>query len=135
LNRQQIQAPEVVMDVIVLMARILFVGVFLISARAHLMQTGMLAGYAGSKGVPLARPVVLISGMQIQLGGLSVLLGVRADLGAVLLVAFLVPTAVVMHDFWRESEPQARMVEQTQFVKDLGLAGGVLFLRADRTPS
>jgi len=114
-------------DVIVLIARVLFVGVFLVSA-GHLTQIGMMAGYAASKGVPMARPVVLVSGVQILLGALSVLLGVWADLGALLLVAFLVPTAVVMHGFWREAEPQAKMTEQVQFVKDLGLAGGALFV-------
>jgi putative oxidoreductase len=116
------------MDLIVLIARVLFVGVFLVSAMGHLTQTGMMAGYAASKGVPLARPVVLISGVQILLGALSVLLGVWADLGALLLVAFLVPTAFVMHGFWREAEPQAKMTEQVQFVKDLALAGGALFV-------
>jgi putative oxidoreductase len=114
-------------DVIVLIARVLFVGVFLVSA-GHLTQIGMMAGYAASKGVPMARPVVLVSGVQILLGALSVLLGVWADLGALLLVAFLVPTALVMHGFWREAEPQAKMTEQVQFVKDLGLAGGALFV-------
>lgn len=116
------------MDAIVLVARVLFVGVFLASAMGHLTQTGMMAGFAASKGVPLARPVVLISGVQILVGALSVLLGVWADLGALLLVAFLVPTAFVMHGFWGESEPQAKMTEQAQFLKDLGLAGGALFV-------
>lgn len=116
------------MDVLVLVARILFVGVFLAGAMGHLGQTEMMAGYAQSKGVPLARPVVLVSGAQILLGALSVLLGVWADLGALLLVAFLLPTAFVMHAFWKESDPAARMAEQTHFLKDVGLAAGALFL-------
>ena len=116
------------MDVVVLVARILFVGVFLAGAMGHLMRTGMMTAYAGSKGVPYARPVVLISGVPILLGALSVLLGVWADLGALLLVAFVVATAFVMHAFWKESDPQARMEEQTHFLKDLGLAGGGLVM-------
>jgi uncharacterized membrane protein YphA (DoxX/SURF4 family) len=60
-------------------------------------------------------------------GGLSVLLGIWADLGALLLVVFLVPTAVLMHGFWRDSG-EARMMEQVQFSKDIGLAGAALML-------
>ena len=56
--------------------------------------------------------------MQILIGALSVLLGVWADLGALLLGAFLIPTAFAMHAFWHEPEPAARMTEQTQLVKD-----------------
>jgi putative oxidoreductase len=32
-------------------------------------------------------------------------------LGALLLVVFLVPTAVLMHGFWKESDPQAHQME------------------------
>mgnify|MGYP003704225953 CR=1 FL=1 len=43
------------MDLLVLVARILFVPLFLSSAMGHLMATDAMAGYAASKGIP--RPV------------------------------------------------------------------------------
>jgi putative oxidoreductase len=43
---------------------------------------------------------------------------------------FLVPTAILMHGFWRDTEPQAKRMEQVQFFKDLGLAGAALMLFA-----
>jgi uncharacterized membrane protein YphA (DoxX/SURF4 family) len=49
------------------------------------------------------------------------LLGVWADLGALLLVIFLLPTAYLMHGFWREVG-EARLNRQVQFNKDLALA-------------
>jgi putative oxidoreductase len=112
---------EVVVDVIVLIGRILFAALFAASAFAHFAQTDAMAGYAGSKGVPAPRLAVL--------GG-GVLLGLWPDLGALLLVVFLVPTALLMHPFWKETDAQAKVMEQTQFFKDTALAGASLMLFA-----
>lgn len=117
------------MDIIVLIGRILFVVLFLYSALGHLTATDQLAGYAASKGVPFPKPAVLISGVLILLGGISVLFGIWADLGALFLVIFLLPTAYLMHGFWRDSG-EARMNEQVQFNKDLALGGASLMLFA-----
>jgi putative oxidoreductase len=118
------------MDLLVLIGRILFVGIFLAGAAGHFTQTAGMTGYAQSKGVPAARAAVLAGGVLLLLGGLSVLLGIWADLGALLLVAFLVPTAILMHGFWSETDPQAKQMEMTQFFKDTALAGAALMLFA-----
>jgi putative oxidoreductase len=62
------------------------------------------------------------------LGGVSVLLGIWADLGSLLLALFLIPTAILMHGFWKETDPQAKMTEMNQFSKDLALGGAALML-------
>ncbi|MGH3712058.1 MAG: DoxX family protein [Micromonosporaceae bacterium] len=116
------------MEIVALIGRILFALVFLGSGAAHLTQTAAMTGYAKSKKVPYAQIVVLASGTMIVLGALMILFGVWGDLGALLLVAFLVPTAVVMHNFWTETDPQTRQVEMVQFMKDLSLAGGALLV-------
>jgi putative oxidoreductase len=59
-----------------------------------------------------------------------VALGLWGDLGALLLVLSLVPTAVVMHNFWAITDPQEKQVEMTQFSKDIALAGAALVLLA-----
>lgn len=118
------------MDVLVLIGRIVFSALFLVSALAHFTQAEAMTGYARSRGVPAARAAVLLGGVVLLLGGLSVLLGVWPDLGALLLIVFLVPTAVLMHGFWKESDPQAKLMERTQFSKDLALAGAALMLFA-----
>jgi putative oxidoreductase len=118
------------MDVVVLIGRIVFSALFLVSSVGHLTQTDMMAGYAASKGVPAARLAVLSSGLLILAGGLMVLLGLWGDLGALFLVVFLVPTAVLIHGFWRETDPMAKQMEQVQFSKDMGLAGAALLVFA-----
>ena len=118
------------MDVIVLIGRILYAFLFISSGIAHFAQRKSMAEYAAAKGVPASMASVLGGGVLLLAGGIGVLLGIWADLGALLLVIFLVPTAVLMHGFWKVTEPQARMMEMTQFSKDIALAGAALMLFA-----
>ena len=85
------------MKIVVLIGRILFAAIFLMSAPKHF--TGGAIQYAASQGVPLASVLVPISGVLALLGGLSLLLGFRARWGAWLLVLFLVPVTFTMHRF------------------------------------
>lgn len=114
------------MDVVLLIARVVYAALFLASSVSHLTQTDAMAGYAASRGVPMAKLATRATGVQILLGGLSVLLGVWGDLGALLLVAFLLATAFLMHGFWRETDPMAKQTEMVQFTKDVALAGAGL---------
>jgi uncharacterized membrane protein YphA (DoxX/SURF4 family) len=112
-------------DVVVLIGRILFAALFIQGAIGHLTQTKTMSAYAAAKGVPAATLATLGGGVLLALGGLSVLLGVWADLGSLLIVVFLVPTALLMHGFWKETG-EVRAAEMIQFGKDLGLAGAAL---------
>ncbi|WP_280243566.1 DoxX family protein [Nocardia abscessus] len=118
------------MDIVVLIGRVLFAVLFLTSALGHFTRTEAMAGYAQSKGIPMAKASVFGSGVLFGLGGLSVLLGVWADLGSLLLAITLLSTAVVMHRFWQESDPEGKQGEMIQFNKDLSLSGAALMLFA-----
>ncbi|MCM6778809.1 DoxX family protein [Nocardia sp. CDC159] len=118
------------MDVLVLIGRILFALLFLGSAFGHFTQTDAMAAYTASKGVPAAKVNVLFSGVMLLLGGLSVLLGVWADLGCLILLVFVLPAAFLMHAFWKESDPQVRQGEMVNFNKNVALGGAALMLFA-----
>jgi putative oxidoreductase len=66
----------------------------------------------------------------IVVGGLLVALGIWADLGALLIVAFLVPTAYFMHRHWDIDGPQMRAVQDSQFLKNMSPAGAAVALFA-----
>lgn len=117
------------MDVVVFIARILFVAIFLASGIAHLGQTGAMAGYAKYKGVPAPKVSTILSGLLMLIGSLSVLLGVWGDLGSLLLVVAIAPIPLLMHRYWNE-QGEARMSEQVQFNKTVSLVGGALALFA-----
>lgn len=116
------------MDVVVLIGRILFALLFLGSGFGHFAQRKEMTQYAQSKGIPAAGLSVPASGVLLIAGGLSVLLGVWADLGALLLIAFLLPTAFLMHAFWKETDQQTKQAEMIQFNKDVALAGASLMI-------
>ncbi len=115
------------MDVLYLAGRIAFSLVFIANGIGHFAATDQMAGYTESKGLKPGKPLVLISGAGLLLGGLAIAFGIWTDLAALLLSFLLLSIAVLMHPFWRESG-QERMMEQTQFFKDFSLAGAALLL-------
>lgn len=117
------------MDIIVLIARILFAAIFIASGIGHLTQSEAMAGYAKSVGVPAAKLSVIVSGVLMVVGSLSVIFGVWGDLGSLMILVAVAPIAFLMHRFWT-ADGEARMNEQIQFNKTISLAGGALALFA-----
>jgi putative oxidoreductase len=117
------------MDVVMLVGRILFAFMFVMSGFNHLAKAEAMAGYAAYKKVPAPKLANLLSGVIMLLGGLSIILGVYADLGALLLAILLVAMAVKMHDFWN-AQGEAKQPEMIGFMKNISMAGGALFLFA-----
>jgi uncharacterized membrane protein YphA (DoxX/SURF4 family) len=72
---------------------------------------------------------VIVSGVLMVVGSLSIILGVWGDLGALMILVAVLPIAFLMHQFWK-ADGEARMNEQIQFNKTLSLAGGALALFA-----
>jgi len=116
------------MDEVFLLARILFVYLMIGSGVGHLTQSAAMGGYAESRGVKPGQLMVQISGVALLAGGVSVLLGIWGDIGALGLAVLMVITAVMMHAFWKESDPMAKQTEMVAFNKDIALAGGALAL-------
>lgn len=116
------------MDVLVLVARLLFVALFAVSALGHLTQTKAMAGYTASRGVPMPVAATVVSGLVMLVGSVSIAVGLWADIGALALAAFVFGAAVLMHRFWSEKDPQSRQMEQVQFLKDVALGGASLIL-------
>jgi putative oxidoreductase len=117
------------MDVVILIGRILFVLIFVSSG--VMGHFGALEGstqYAKAWGVASARLAVIVSGFIITVGGLMIALGIWMDLGAVLLIVFLVPTAFLMHPFWKVEDQMQKAGEQAQFMKNISLTGAALIL-------
>ncbi len=113
-------------DWLFLIGRALFSAIFIFSGLGHFMQLDEMAGYAESKGVPAPKAMVLLSGVVILAGGLSVLFWKQVVIGSWLLVGFLLAAAVTVHDFWAVEDPQQAQTEQAQFFKNVALAGAAI---------
>jgi putative oxidoreductase len=106
--------------------RVLFALIFIVAAPRHFTAEGI--NHAADLGVPFAAICVPVSGLMALAGGLSVAIGYRAQWGAWLLIAFLVPVTVMMHGFWRLHDPQAIHTQQAVFLKNVALVGAALLL-------
>ncbi|MBI4667126.1 MAG: DoxX family protein [Nitrospinae bacterium] len=109
-----------------LLGRIFFSAIFLMSAPGHF--TGGLVPYAQSQGVPLAIIAVPLSGLLALAGALLIILGFKARYGGALIVLFLAPVTVMMHNFWAVTEPMARQIQMIMFMKNLSMMGGALLI-------
>lgn len=111
-----------------LLGRVLYGGYFFIMGVNHFRNTGALAGYAASKGVPSPALAVRGSGLLLLLGGAGVLLGAHTGLAVLALALFLVPVTFKMHAFWSVADPNMKMMDYVNFMKNLALLGGALML-------
>ncbi|MCD2199197.1 DoxX family protein [Halobacterium sp. KA-4] len=108
-----------------LVGRVLFGGLIAFQGVNHFMNVDQLTGYADAKGVPAPRVGVVASGVMLILGGLSILAGAYATIGAGMVAVFLLVTSPAIHDFWAASEEQAQS-EMTDFIKNGELLGAAL---------
>ena len=110
----------------VLAGRVLF-SLLLVMAGVGLFSSQQIA-FAAAQGVPLASIAVPISGLLAVLGGLSIALGYKAKWGAALIVLFLVPVTLMMHNFWSVNDPAVAQDQMAHFMKNLSLIGSALFI-------
>jgi uncharacterized membrane protein YphA (DoxX/SURF4 family) len=118
------------MDIVLIIGRVLFALLFISSGVSHLTKLEAMTGYAQYKKVPAAKFSVVLSGLMILIGGLYIAFGVYADLGALLIALFLIPTSFLMHAFWKETDATAKQNESIGFFKNLSLAGAALIIFA-----
>ncbi|ACK72347.1 DoxX family protein [Gloeothece citriformis PCC 7424] len=107
-----------------LLARILLSGIFIRSGFNKLLNPAMTQQYMESKGIPLAGILLVLAIIVLLAGGLSILLGFKARLGAWLLIGFLIPATLIFHTDFSISD------EVIAFWKNLGLMGGLLMITA-----
>ncbi len=117
-----------------LAGRVLLGGFFIISGVRHFQHLPMMAGFTGSKGVPSPKLAVMISGLMIILGGVSILLGVRPHWGIALVSAFLIPVTLIMHQYWKHTDPMMRINDQVNFMKNVAILGAVWTLLMREQP-
>jgi len=113
-------------NILFLIGRIIVGGYFLMAAYNHFTKTGMMTGYAQSKGTPAPKLAVMGTGVLLLLGGASFLLGYHPTIGTGLLILFLLGVSFKIHAFWLVSDPMGRMNEQVHFGKNIVMIGFLL---------
>jgi putative oxidoreductase len=114
------------MRAIVPIGRVLFAVIFVASIAGHFSSAEI--AQASAHGVPFAHLLVPLAGILALVGGVSVMLGYHAKLGALLLLIFLVPVTLFMHKFWGLPDPQMALMQRINFMKNAALAGTCLMI-------
>ncbi len=110
-----------------LLARILLSLIFLFSGLGKLGAWKETASYMAAKRMPWV-PFFLIGAIVLEVGGgLSVLLGWETKIGVVALIVFLIPAALLFHNFWA-SKDMERQIQMAMFFKNVSIMGGLLLL-------
>ncbi len=123
-----------VKNIIFLIGRIIL-GLYYISASMnHFTQLKSMAEYTASKGFPFPELGVIISGILLLVGGITILTGFMPYLGVLSLVLFFLPVTFIMHNFWAEQDPQMRMMQMIHFLKNMGLVSSALMFLAIPEP-
>ena len=117
-------------DILVLIGRLLFGGLFLFNGLNHFKGRAAMTGYAAYKGVPMPGASIIASGVWLTVSGLSVILGFRPEIGLIMAVIFLAVVTPKMHDYWKASDPNARMADFVNFQKNIALLGAALVMLA-----
>ena len=125
---------ELIDSIALLIGRVIVGCFFIMNGFNHFMKLNMMTGYAKSKGLPAPALAVGGSGVFLFLGGLSLLLGYHPTIGTVLLVIFLLGATFGIHNFWTVQDPQARMGEMVNFLKNLAILGLLLMTLAVPRP-
>lgn len=115
-------------DYIFLLSRLLLGLFFLINGINHFRNLHTLSEYAASKKVGYPKIAVIISGILLFCGGLSIFFGIYPTLGVVFLTIFFIPVTFIMHNFWTVEDSHYRLIEQINFMKNLAIWAGTLLL-------
>ncbi len=118
------------MDILVLIGRILYGGVFVVLALGNFVKLDEKTAVAKSKRVPAARLSVIAASILAILGGLSIVLGYQIQIGVALLVLFLIPASLMIHNFWGMEDPAAKQFDMINFLKNMALMGAALMFLA-----
>lgn len=111
-------------DAIALVGRLLLANLFILAGVNKLGAAEGTIGYIASVGLPLAEPIYYATVALEIVGGVMLAAGFKARPAAITLGLFSIAAAIFFHSGLSDQS------QMTAFLKNLSLAGGMLFLAA-----
>ena len=108
--------------------RLLLSGIFIFGGWGAFSKPGGRPKMVAAAGIPRPEQAVVLNGAIMILAGLLLSLSIAPKIAAALLIGSLVPTTIVGHPFWKEVPGPEREKQLLQFLKNLGLIGGLLMV-------
>ena len=101
-------------------------GVFINGGWHAFTEPGVRPERIAALGLPEPELLVRFNGGAMLVGGAAFAVGVLPRGAATGLVASMTATTVAGHGFWREEDPDRRAQQLGQFLKNVGILGGLL---------
>ena len=114
-----------------LLGRICLSGIFIVAGAEAFNAPGPRTQKVEGAGIPEPEMAVKVNGATMVIGGILLALGIVPKVAAGALIGTLIPTTLVGHAFWDEQDPKAQSMQRVQFLKNLGLIGGLLWIIAE----
>ena len=112
-----------------LVGRILLALIFVISGFGKIGGFEGVAGYIGSKGLPMPEVLAALT-IALELGaGILLMLGFKARWVALLFFLWLIPTTLIFHKFWGIDAAQVQN-QFNNFMKNVSIMGAMWMLMA-----
>jgi putative oxidoreductase len=122
---------HVVQGFVSLVGRVLLAAIFLASAvMNHIPHFGTITNILAGKGIPAPAVANAIATGLMLLGGVSLVLGYKGRLGALMLLIFLALASYYFHDFWHY-EGHDKEQQMIHFMKNAAMMGAMLFIIAN----
>ncbi len=112
--------------------RILLSGIFITGGWEAFSNPGGRVKKVADAGIQQPDQAVKLNGALMMIFGALLGIGIMPKLDATVLIGSLIPTTLVGHAFWKEESEQGRQMQLTQFLKNLGLIGGLLMILREK---
>lgn len=109
-----------------LVGRIFMAALFLPAGIGKAGNLSGFAGFLGSKGVPMPQVMAGAAAFVEIVGPILLILGVVPRATAVVLIGFTAVATLISHMFWMMPDAAAQAAQQTQFLKNVAIMGGLM---------
>lgn len=118
---------------VLITARVLMSIMFLLDG-LNILSQNLAVHEMAAHGVPASLiPLMILGAQALQLvASLGLIFGIYPRLAALALILFLIPATLMAHAFWQAVGTPLFAVQVINFLKNVCMAGGLLFLAATR---
>ena len=101
---------------------------FILNGVNHWINSHIYEEYSSKKGLMSPRLMVRLSGIVLVFGGVTLALGYLRIYGIIGLSVFLVIASFTIHQFWKESKTEARLLEGMHFAKNMAILTELIYI-------
>ena len=109
--------------------RICLAAIFLVAGMMKFLNWDATAAYMEEHNLPLVHILLPIAAAAEVAGGLALLFGCLTKWASGGLIAFLIPTTLIFHNFWAQSGMEAQN-NMHHFLKNIAIIGGLFYVMA-----